>query len=41
MKPFQMMSQMFASTYGAPVHSYSQPVHNTQNYHVLPNYPMN
>ena len=32
---FQMMSQMFA-----PVHSYSQPVDNTQNYHVFPNYPM-
>ena len=38
---FQMMSQMFASTYRASVHSYSQPVHNTQNYHIFPNYPMN
>ena len=38
---FQMMSQMFASTYREPVHSYSQRVHNTQNYHVFPNNPMN
>ena len=38
---FQMMSQMFASTYRAPVHSYYQPAHNTQNYHVFPNYPLN
>ena len=37
---FQIMSQMFASD-RAPVYSYSQPVHNTQNYHVFPNYPMN
>ena len=38
---FQMMSQIFASTYRAPVYSYSQPVHNTQNYHVFPIYAMN
>ena len=31
---------MFASD-RAPVYSYSQPVHNTHNYNVFPNYPMN
>ena len=33
---FQMMSQMFHVTY-----STTQPVHNTLNYHVFPNYSMN
>ena len=40
-KAFQMISQIFASTYKAPVHSYYQPVHSTQNYDVFPNYLMN
>ena len=35
------MSQIFASTYRAPAHSYSQPVYNTQNHHVFLNYQMN
>ena len=36
---FQMMPQMLAFTYRAPVHSYSQSVHTTQNY-VFWNYPV-
>ena len=38
---FQIVSQIFTSTYSSPVHSYSQLIHTTQNYHVFPNYPMN